>query len=112
MSDLLSRFYTTTAGPDDRRVRDGCGHLHPQADRAVACALRRGDYPVTVDRAGKSVLPMDQALDAALAAALGTAGGGGVAGRLVVRARRVGKRASMLLRSRLSEGGVQCQVPR
>ena len=77
MSDVFTRFYTTTAGPDDAKVRDGCGHLHPRADRAVACALERGDYPVTVARCGKAILPLDPALDAALAAALGTAEGGG-----------------------------------
>ena len=110
MSDVFSRFYTTTAGPNDERVRDGCSHLHPRAERAVACALERGDYPVVVARCGKAILPMDKALDAALAAALGTAEGG-VAGRLVVRARRVGKRAAMLPMSRPSQGGARCQVP-
>lgn len=74
---VFTRFYTTTSDPDDKRVRGGCGHLHPQAERAVACALERGEYPVPVDRAGKTILRMDKPLDAALAAALGTAEAGG-----------------------------------
>ena len=65
-----TRFYTTTDGPEDKRVRGGCGHLHQAAGGAVACALKGAGYPVRVDRAGKSVLRMDPALDAALKAAL------------------------------------------
>ena len=75
--DIFTRFYTTTSGDDDKRVRDGCGHLHPEAGRAVECAFRRGDFPVVVDRGGRLILPMDPALDAALADALGTVEGGG-----------------------------------
>ena len=75
--DIFARFYTTTAAADDRRVSGGCGHLHARAAQAVACALEGGGFPVAVDRAGKTILRMDKALDAALAAAVGTSEGGG-----------------------------------
>ena len=107
--DIFTRFYATTAGPDDKRVRDGCGHLHTEAGRAVACALERGDYPVVVARCGKSILPMDPALDAALAAALGDRRGG-VAGRLAMRADGSGS-GRRRRESRLPGGGVRCHGP-
>lgn len=77
MSDLLRGFYTTTAAADDVRVVGGCGHLHRDAAGAVACALQGHGFPVRVARCGRSILPMDGPLDAALEAALRTAEGGG-----------------------------------
>ena len=101
--DILTRLYTTTAEPDGERIRGGRGHLHAHAERAVACALERGDYPVTTDRAGKLILPMSKALDVALAAALGGhQKKGGAIGRLAVRASG----------SDLSGDGGRCPVPR
>ena len=76
MSDLYAGFYTTTTGEGDTRVNGGCGHLHRDAADAVTCALAGEGYPVRVARCGKSILPMDGPLSAALEAALGTAGGG------------------------------------
>lgn len=104
MSDdgMFTRYYTTTTfEPDAERVRDGCGHLHPGAADAVACSIQRGDIPVVVDRAGKCILPDDEALVTAFGDAI-RAGKGGVAGRLAVRASG----------SDLSGGGVLCHVPR
>ena len=74
---VFAPFYTTTSGADDKRVRGGCGHLHARAEGAVACALEGSGLPVVVDRAGKTILPMARALDAALATAVGATEGGG-----------------------------------
>ena len=102
--DVFTRYYTTTAARGDKRVRDGCGHLHPQAADAIACSTERNDIPVVVDRAGRCIQPDDQALIDAFAAAVQAGkGGGGVIGRLAMRPSDSG----------LPGGGARCHnVPR
>ena len=63
------RWYTTTAAASDTLVAGGCGHLHPSAAEAVACAAAAGGLPVAVDHAGRAILPADGALLAAVIAA-------------------------------------------
>lgn len=77
MSDgILTRYYTTTEGPisPGAKVKGGCGHLHPDARRAVSCALEWLAQPVAVDRAGRTVVADDADLIAALERAREAAG--------------------------------------
>ena len=97
MSDIFARLYTTTAARDDKRVRDGCGHLHSRAADAITCSMERNDIPVVVDRSGRCIQPDNQMLIRAFAAAV-EAGKGGVIGRLTMRPSGSG----------LSGGGARC----
>ena len=108
MRRAAARWYTTTSSASDERAAGGCGHLHPAAAEAVACAGEAGGVAVAVDGDG-AVLPDDGPL---LAAVVAAAFRDSDSGPRAARAGAARARVVTLMRDRIAGGEDQAAVVR